>query len=175
MECLIGCENGCCDGDYLELCDIPMCENGTVNKVKECTRFKHRGLQNEESLGIMFEDLRNTGDDHRCASSGARPSQTNLDCDASPINLDDEDEANNDDDSEPKEVTPTSVREERSDNSSHKIDESDSDDDEWTVKTLALLRGAQNIQFMTAMLASKYFLTYHDKNKNRTPSQSGFG
>ena len=58
----------------------------------------------------MFEDLRNTGDDHWCASSGARPSQTNLDCDASPINLDDEDEADNDDDSEPEEVTPTSVR-----------------------------------------------------------------
>lgn len=63
----------------------------------------------------------------------------------------------------------------RSDYSSHETDESDSDDDEWTVKTLALLRGAQNIQFMTAMLASKYFLTYHDKNENRTPSQSGFG
>ncbi|XP_034601247.1 uncharacterized protein [Setaria viridis] len=82
----------------------------TARKVKGCTRFKHRGLQNEENLGIMFEDLRNTEDDHWCASSGARPSQTNLDCDASPINLDDEDEADNDDDSEPEEVTPSSVR-----------------------------------------------------------------
>lgn len=63
----------------------------------------------------------------------------------------------------------------RSDYSSHETNESDSDDDEWTVKTLALLRGAQNIQFMTVMLSSKYFLTYHDKNENRTPSQSGFG
>nr|XP_034584533.1 uncharacterized protein LOC117847427 [Setaria viridis] len=82
----------------------------TARKVKGCTRFKHRGLQNEESLGIMFEDLRNTGDDHWCASSGARPSQTNLDCDTSPINLDDEDEADNDDESELEEVTPTTVR-----------------------------------------------------------------
>ncbi|XP_072147437.1 uncharacterized protein [Setaria viridis] len=82
----------------------------TARKVNGCTRFKHRGLQNEESLGIMFEDLCNTGDDHWCASSGARPSQTNWDCDASPINLDDEDEADNDDGSELEEVTPTTVR-----------------------------------------------------------------
>jgi len=63
----------------------------------------------------------------------------------------------------------------RSNNSSHETDDSASDGDEWIVKTLALLRGAQNIQFMTVVLASKYFLTCHDKNGNRTPSQSGFG
>nr|TKW25882.1 hypothetical protein SEVIR_3G148700v2 [Setaria viridis] len=75
----------------------------TAAKIKRCTRFKNRGLQNEENLGIMFEDLRNTSDDHWCASNGARPSQTNLSSGTSPINLDDEDEADNDDDSEPEE------------------------------------------------------------------------
>ena len=63
-----------------------------------------------EKLEIMFEDLRNTGDDHWCASSGVAPSQASLSCDNSHINIDDEDEADNDDDSEPEAVTPTSVR-----------------------------------------------------------------
>jgi hypothetical protein len=50
----------------------------------------------------MFEDIRNTGDEHWSASSGIAPS---------PIPLDDEDEAeNDDDDSEPEEVTPTRVQ-----------------------------------------------------------------
>ena len=50
----------------------------------------------------MFEDIRNTGDEHWSAASGIAPS---------PIPLDDEDEADNDDDdSEPEEVTPTSVQ-----------------------------------------------------------------
>jgi hypothetical protein len=38
--------------------------------IKGCTIFKLKGLQNEEQLSIMFEDLRNTGDDHWSASSG---------------------------------------------------------------------------------------------------------
>jgi len=47
----------------------------------------------------MFENLHNTGDDHWSASSGVAPSQ--------PSDVDDEAD-NEDDDSEPEEVTPTS-------------------------------------------------------------------
>jgi hypothetical protein len=64
--------------------------------------FRHKGLQNEDRLEIMFEDLRNTGDDAWCASSGVPPS---------PVNVDEEDEDNIDGDSEPEAVTPTSVTE----------------------------------------------------------------
>jgi hypothetical protein len=39
-------------------------------------------LQNEDNLIIMFEDLRNTGGDHFCASSGFIPEHSSL------INLD---------------------------------------------------------------------------------------
>ncbi|CAO2153160.1 unnamed protein product [Urochloa humidicola] len=82
----------------------------TALKIKGCTRFKHRGLQNEDELEIMFEDLRNTGDDHWCASSDVPPSQPNPTA-QSPIHVDDEDEAGiEDDDSDPEEVTPTSGR-----------------------------------------------------------------
>jgi hypothetical protein len=48
----------------------------------------------------MFEDIRNTGDEHGSASSGIAPS---------PIHLD-EDEADNDGESEAEEVTPTNVQ-----------------------------------------------------------------
>jgi hypothetical protein len=68
-----------------------------------------RGLQNEEQLEIMFEDIRNTGDEHWSASSGIAPSPANLSRHTCPISVDDEDEADNDDDSEPEKVTPTSV------------------------------------------------------------------
>jgi len=55
----------------------------------------------------MFGDIRNTGDDHWCASSGVAPSQ--FSSPPSPIPVDDEDEAVNEvNDSEPEEVTPTS-------------------------------------------------------------------
>jgi hypothetical protein len=72
--------------------------------IKGCTRFKLKGLQNEEQLSIMFEDLRNTGDDHWSASSGIAPSSAN-----SPIPVDDEDELEHDDDSDPEEVTTMSL------------------------------------------------------------------
>ncbi|CAM0146433.1 unnamed protein product [Urochloa decumbens] len=78
----------------------------TAQKIKGCTRFKHRGLQNDAELGIMFEDIRNTGDDHWCASSGVAPSQ-----EQSAIPIDDDDEAiDEEQDSEQEEVTPTSGR-----------------------------------------------------------------
>ena len=51
-----------------------------------------------EQLEIMFEDLRNTGDDHWSACSGVAPALTSLSCGNSQVN--DEDEADND--SEPE-------------------------------------------------------------------------
>lgn len=59
-------------------------------QIKGSGRFKDKGLQHEDKLDIMFENLQNTGDDHWCASSGIQPSQA-------ATNLDDEDEAENED------------------------------------------------------------------------------
>jgi hypothetical protein len=57
----------------------------------------------------MFEDLRNTSDDHWCASSGVAPSQPSPP--QSPIPVDGEDEPFNEkNDSELEEVTPISGR-----------------------------------------------------------------
>jgi hypothetical protein len=70
----------------------------------------------------MFEDLHNTGDDHWCASSGVTPSQPSPP--QSPIPVDGEDEPfNEENDSEPEEVTPISgrgKRERRADNTKGK-------------------------------------------------------
>lgn len=57
----------------------------------------------------MFEDLRNSGDDHWCASSGLAPSQ------GSPSGEDEEEEEDidNEDESETEEVTPCSTRAKR--------------------------------------------------------------
>lgn len=88
----------------------------TAKAIKGANRFKNKGLQNEDQLGIMFEDLRNTGDDHWCASSGVRPSEASLTREDAPLPVDDDeddDAADDDDDSEAEEVTPTSVREKR--------------------------------------------------------------
>ena len=85
----------------------------SLQAIKGANRFKNKGLQNEDQLGIMFEDLRNTGDDHWSASTGVRPSEANLTREDAPFPVDDDeddDAAGDDDDSEPKEVTPTSVR-----------------------------------------------------------------
>jgi hypothetical protein len=51
----------------------------------------------------MFEDIRNTGDDHWCASSGVAPSQFSPP--TSPIHS-----VNVENDSEPEEITPTSAK-----------------------------------------------------------------
>jgi len=85
-----------------------------IQEIKGCMRFRHRGLQNEDKLEIMFEDLRNTGDDAWCASSGVPPSQASPSCDNSPINVDEVGEDNIDDDSEPEAVTLTSAPRKRS-------------------------------------------------------------
>ena len=73
----------------------------SLQAVKGSGRFRYKGLQNEDNLSIMFEDLRNTGDDHWGPSSGVAPSQ------AIPLDDDDEDEGENEDDSDPDEVTPS--------------------------------------------------------------------
>lgn len=76
-----------------------------LQEIKGSTRFKHKGLQNVDQLEIMFEDIRNTGDDHWSACSGIAPSQeTSLSCGNSLVNLDDED----DEDSDKELETPTS-------------------------------------------------------------------
>lgn len=49
------------------------------------------------------------------------------------------------------------------------------DDDVWIAKTLASIRSNQNTLFASAMIACKYYMTYLDKNDDRTPAQSGFG
>ncbi|RLN28728.1 uncharacterized protein C2845_PM05G35470 [Panicum miliaceum] len=65
--------------------------------------------------------------------------------------------------------------EERSDSSSLKIDDSGSGSDEdWAIKTMALMRTAQNNLFATALVASKYYMTYHDKSGSIIPQQSGY-
>jgi hypothetical protein len=51
----------------------------------------------------------------------------------------------------------------RSDSSSLKTDDSCSDED-WTMKTMALMKTAQNNLFSNALVASKYYMTYYDKN-----------
>jgi hypothetical protein len=61
----------------------------TLQVVKECDRFKNKGLQHEDKLSKMFEDLRNTSDEHWSASSGVPPSPTK---DNSPFNIDGEEE-----------------------------------------------------------------------------------
>jgi hypothetical protein len=61
----------------------------------------------------------------------------------------------------------------RFDSSSLKTDDSGSDED-WTMKTMALMRTAQNNLFTTALVASKYYMTYHGKNDPIIPRQSGF-
>jgi hypothetical protein len=61
----------------------------------------------------------------------------------------------------------------RSDCSSHKRDGSGSGDD-WTMNAMSFMRAAQNNLFATTIVASKYFMTYHDRNDPITPIQCGF-
>jgi hypothetical protein len=56
----------------------------------------------------------------------------------------------------------------RSDSSSVKTDDSSSDED-WTMKTMALMRTTQNNLFTSALVASRYYMTYHDKNDRIIP------
>jgi hypothetical protein len=54
------------------------------------------------------------------------------------------------------------------DDGSYSDDDSNSDD-EWLIKSMSFIQSAQNTLFGTALLMSKYFLTYVDKNDARTP------
>ncbi|CAN6234381.1 unnamed protein product [Urochloa humidicola] len=48
-----------------------------INKqYKGSAKFKGKKLEHEDELGIMFEDLQNTGDDHWAPSSGQPPQDT---------------------------------------------------------------------------------------------------
>jgi hypothetical protein len=73
-----------------------------LQEIKGSGRFKTRGLQNEEKLEIMFENLHNTGEDHWCASSGVPPSQSYQ------PSGEEEEEEEEEDNSEPDPGTPTS-------------------------------------------------------------------
>ena len=53
--------------------------------------------------------------------------------------------------------------------SDSEMDDTSSDDDEWTSKTMAFMRSVQNSLFATALVVSKYYMTYHDKNDARIP------
>ena len=77
-----------------------------VQAIKGSSRFRLRGLQNEELLEKMFETLRNTGDDHWSASSGVAPVQSDRSRESSPFTFGDEEV--NDDISDPEDMTPTS-------------------------------------------------------------------
>ena len=48
-----------------------------MQDIKGSAKFKGKALQNEDKLEKMFENLRNTGEDHWSASSGVAPSQGN--------------------------------------------------------------------------------------------------
>jgi hypothetical protein len=60
----------------------------------------------------------------------------------------------------------------RSDSSSQNTDSGF--DDDWAMKSMALMRAAHTNLFATALVASKYFMTYHDKKDARTAQQSDF-
>jgi hypothetical protein len=55
------------------------------------------------------------------------------------------------------------------------MDDIDYDDYEWVSNTMELMRSNQNNLFTSALLATKYYMTYVDRKEDRTPAQSGFG
>ena len=48
-----------------------------MQDIPGCTKFIKAGLQNEELLEKMFEDIRNTGADHWSLGQGTIPTTTN--------------------------------------------------------------------------------------------------
>ncbi|OEL33990.1 hypothetical protein BAE44_0004991 [Dichanthelium oligosanthes] len=72
---------------------------------KDITKFEHRKLENEEQLDIMFEDLRNTGDDHWAPSSGDLPKANEAHHEE---DIDKEVDHEEDDPSDVEDGTPTS-------------------------------------------------------------------
>ncbi|GJN25060.1 hypothetical protein PR202_gb12844 [Eleusine coracana subsp. coracana] len=85
-----------------------------LKDIKGAIRFKEKGLEHEDHLDAIFQDLHNTGDDHWCASSGVAPSQGGEE------EGHEEEEDDDSDDSDPEVVTPTSSREKKSGNNNHK-------------------------------------------------------
>ncbi|CAN6336990.1 unnamed protein product [Urochloa humidicola] len=72
----------------------------TGKAIKGSTRLKHRGLENEEQLCIMFEDLRNTSDEYWSASSGIAPSPATRETSPIPVVVVVDDDDDDDDDDE---------------------------------------------------------------------------
>ena len=54
------------------------------------------------------------------------------------------------------------------DDSNSNMDDSDSDDYEWVSNIMELIRSNQNNLFTSALLATKYYITYVDKKEVRT-------
>ncbi|XP_062217252.1 L10-interacting MYB domain-containing protein-like [Phragmites australis] len=82
----------------------------TNNQFKGISKFKDRALQNEDELSVMFEDLRNTGDDHWAPTSGDLPQGTEGqpgDDNNKDVDMDD------DDDSDGEDGTPSSSKAKR--------------------------------------------------------------
>jgi hypothetical protein len=52
-------------------------------------------------------------------------------------------------------------------------DDADLDDDD-ILKSLTVVRAAQNNLFSTALLAANYYMTYFDKNEPKTFGKSGY-
>lgn len=59
-----------------------------MHVIKDSSRFKTRGLQSEDNLATMFEDLRNADADHWSASNGLPPSQPNVDHSSTYVDVD---------------------------------------------------------------------------------------
>lgn len=57
------CQNSCSKSFY----------NDIVQDIPGCTKFIKAGLQNEELLEKMFEDIRNTGANHWSLGQGTIP------------------------------------------------------------------------------------------------------
>ncbi|XP_062197938.1 L10-interacting MYB domain-containing protein-like isoform X2 [Phragmites australis] len=76
-----------------------------TKEVKGITKFKDRGLQNEDLLAEMFEDIRNSGDDHWCPLSDVVPQSPAHEIHV--FNQDEEDGGDKDDESAAEEVTPS--------------------------------------------------------------------
>ncbi|KAK3150817.1 hypothetical protein QOZ80_3AG0238170 [Eleusine coracana subsp. coracana] len=166
-----------------------------------CGKFKLQRLQNEDELRIIFEDLRNTGDDHFGASSGLIPEESPL------INLDVDEEGSSDDvdsEEEEEEVSPppkgkgkmgivaaTDDKGKRpktsegiwmqdqmsSSESDNESDVTASDDDNVSASDVQVLKKHLKLQaslVSTVSIIYDYYMAYYDKNPPRTSQLSGY-
>lgn len=107
----LGRETGC---DWNPVKELYVAEDWWWKKINEqfkgIAKFKDKALQNEDELGVMFEDLRNTGDDHWAPTRGDLPQEIEAEAED-----DNDKDANmeNDDGSDGGEDTPSSSKAKR--------------------------------------------------------------